>query len=463
MVGWVAASSYAASPPPPALVCVAAGGPVALAGYPVRIPYRTADAIDHGDLAADCSDLWVSDDQLAPVPFWLEDCGAAEAHLWAAVDVDPAGPAVTLLVHTTGIPGASTSDGSAVFPLLFDDFDDPAAFAANWREIGTGDGDLSGGRYESHAVKALVSTSPALSADDSELVVAIDAAGGWDDDVEIGGGDIDADGATDYLWHGSRRWYGFSHVTYLDAYYDTIGGTTPVSVGGCVSDWYAGEWLPETGQGAAPRRVTVSYDRAGGSRLDTDAGVSIARSAGASGAACAAASPLPALIVLDHASGGANPTQHLDYVFVRPRLLPEPVATIVDDGEAGDDDGDGVPSWQEGCGDADADGVLDYEDADTPGSSTPGTTTTTPPTTTTSDPVATNGNGSPSTTPPSTGTSEGTAAAGTDRTGASGAGQVTSEIGCGCAHGGVGGAGWALLALGSFGAARRRPADPRRG
>jgi hypothetical protein len=372
------------------LVCVDNGGEP-LVDHSVAIVADTAGWIAAGLLASDCSDLRVSALSGDNVPLWIENgtCDTATTRIWVGLDEVPSGP-TGLTLELGGAPSARGSDGYAVHFLLFDDFD--TFDTARWTRLGGGGTWSAGGEFHSQATQALWSLDPVFASDTTALVVRLDATGGPDDDVEIGGGIIDDVPWATLFWHETRSWLGFSHLSNTGAYFSTVPGTT--LAGSCTDIGFATPWLPVGGVGRGYRRVEVTYDSDGTSRISTDAGFDEVRAADTG---CEPASPQPALVVLDHSYAGANPEQRLDFVFVRPRVELEPASTVIEDEDA---DADGVLAWDEGCGDADADGIPDHADPvfDDPTTTTTDTGSTSEPgTTSTSTPVGTSTHGSTST------------------------------------------------------------------
>jgi hypothetical protein len=358
----------------------------ALADHPVALLVDTEGWIDAGELDADCETLRVTDLDGVDRAFWVEGatCDTGATRIWVSLPEVPTEP-TSLVLQRGGAPASPGGDGVAVFPLLFDDFE---TFDRRvWEERGSGDAVAEQGALTAEDPKLVFTADAPLSAGDTALVARIDAVGGYFDDFEIGGGEVDAAADASDLWAGSRSWYGFTHLSFDDAYYNTAPGTSPGPR--CTGDLHSGPWLPTASDPRRYTRVEVTYEHDGTSRLVTDAGVVLDRAADAG---CEPASPLPVLVVFDHLDEGANPTQRLDFVLVRPTASPEPVATIIEEEDA---DGDGVPAWVEGCGDSDGDGIADHADPlelPTTGTTTTSTSTSTSTTTTTTT----------TTTPPST-------------------------------------------------------------
>ncbi|MEQ1571623.1 MAG: DUF2341 domain-containing protein [Myxococcota bacterium] len=335
------------------LVCVG-NGAVALTAFPVPINIDTESSIASGALDPECADLRVTDRSGVALPFWVEDgtCDQPDTLVWVALDV-PVG--TTEVVVTAGpAPIGAPGDGHAVFPV-FEDFADGTPFPSGWDLWGDGAWSIHDGLLDlTQPTFAMMSDAAAFTADDSVLVARLDAVGAYDDDVELGGGKFTQ--VDDNLWHGDRTWTGFSHVTYEQSMF---------TEGGCGYDQFPERFLPLPWEARAWHRFEVGYDAGGGSWIAREDGFGLDRSPPEP--TCVVPSPQPALVVLDHADGGTNSDQRLDFVLVRPVTDPAPIVAVI----AFDPDGDGVPSVQDGCGDDDADGVPNYDDPDPPPTAPP--------------------------------------------------------------------------------------------
>ena len=311
----------------------------------------------------------------APAPFWIEEgtCGAEATTLWVGAGVLRPGP-TGFVVGTDDPLAPDGPDGNAVFPLLFDDFSGDFLDLGTWTIRGPGSAALVDGQLRTSSLLAMRSNAAVFRADDTELVARVDAIVGTGEGFEIGGGDVDVDDAGTYLWHEDRAWNGVTHMSEGSAYAMIAPGSDPTSATCTKIPWIGDPWLP-TAEPRISARLAMRYGASGETTLITSTDGEITTPTSPVG--CLPDPVLPVLFVLDTETVHTNPERRLDFVFVRPTAPIAPIVTVVTEPDA---DGDGVAAWDEGCGDADGDGIPDHADplpTDPPPDPTTATTTAT--------------------------------------------------------------------------------------
>lgn len=273
----------------------------------------TQDLIEAGALDAGCAGLWV---ELldGPVPYWIESgsCGSSATAIWVTPAQLPEGELVGLRILWSTSPAPSAGDGSSVFPF-FDDFDDFDDDNGLWESERDGGADIEAidGMLETDGGVLLWSKQPVLGPDD-EMVLRI----AWSHEgpnMEIGAGTISDPGGLSSGPFG-REWEGFVHTA------DGGGGGFAYSQQSpsCGDASSGGSQLFSTSAGESFVRAAVRWQiGSGGLSSLLDVGAQIDRG----GDNClTSTAPKPILLLPDEETRGdeTDPTQRVDFVFVRP-------------------------------------------------------------------------------------------------------------------------------------------------
>jgi hypothetical protein len=287
-----------------------------LSQYALNFAVDTRTWVRDGSLAADCSNLAIAlgDEILGP---WVPpgECDSITTVAWFRVARLQAG-AQTALV---GACGRDTAGKPEQIFSAFEGFDQPRDWTGpvyGWRRHGTavpiqnGDGFLrlpQGGPQRDVAVEA---SSMLVRAGMDAVGIRFRTRPGRDDDLEVGVGTITGPA----LWHVDRQG---SWVTSL--YWELLANTMGNGAECYVTNHQ--EYRPDDNWHDAE----VAYRTDEQTHADTSLAIPAPRPYSASSTTCGALpASLPALLVLDHSPLGANPEVLIDWIYVRPRAVPEP-------------------------------------------------------------------------------------------------------------------------------------------
>jgi hypothetical protein len=305
-------------------VTVTHGGAVPLAGYVVPISLDTRALVAARRVKSDCSDLSAYDADLStPLPYWVSvrECNGPTTLVFTKVNAIPAGgEAHFYLVFGGGRPRVPP-DPARVF-AFFDDFDGTSLDEAKWTHFGNGTYEVANGLLTTQHANLLSAKQSAVIAGRRAIGIRTDAASGLHDDFELGVGTVTSVPRPSWLWVRERTGQFTSFISWEGTGMAVAGGArycagktaSPMPV-------FDGEW----------RDVEFRYDVHDGyvthtvERLD---GFTFTERL-ATSAACMPPESGPVLLGLDHATGmGLDPIAHVDWVYVRDAVDPEPEVAI---------------------------------------------------------------------------------------------------------------------------------------
>ncbi|MCU0697077.1 MAG: DUF2341 domain-containing protein [Myxococcaceae bacterium] len=314
------------------LVQHTASGAQNLADFQVRFLIDTATEIAAGRMRSDCGDLRIfAGDGCTPtdaVPFWVADgtCNTASTNVWLRLPVVNAGTSTPLSMFWGNPSATSQSNGPAVFPTFFDDFNGPGATldSDKWNVYGpVSQG--SGVATTAGGAAGFWSKNKVLAAGQTVFGVRTDAQSASGADIEYGAATLLAPGVAGNEMHwSSRRWSGVVWMSY-DWSFASIGRAT--SGGVCQNrDRVAARWANVPGvttyfqteffyeKGANGSLTFGIYDK-NGAKLETTMG----------SPTCTADATESAYWQFDHSSVAPNPISRVDYAYVRRYANPDPV------------------------------------------------------------------------------------------------------------------------------------------
>ncbi len=312
------------------LVTHTAAGAGNLTDFQVRLTINTAAEIAAGKMRSDCADIrvYVGDgcEPVTPVNFWIADgtCNTAKTNIWLGLPAIAAG-ATTPLAIFWGNPTATTqSNGTAVFPIFFDDFNGASLDTNKWNTYGpvsqTGGVMTTAGGAAGFWSKNIV-----LGAGETVFGVRTNAQAASGADIEYGAATLIAPSGGNIHW-ASRTWTGVTWMAY-DRSFASIG-RGPSLGGVCVSQdgvgngkwtndpgdftWFETEFFYELIPGGGT--TFGIYDKFGAKREVT---------LGNSG--CRPAATERAYWQFDHGITAPNPISSVDYAYVRKYAKPDPI------------------------------------------------------------------------------------------------------------------------------------------
>ena len=322
--GWSVGKRY--------LVTHTATGAQSLTDFQVRFLIDTAAEISAGRMRSDCADLRVfAGDGCTPtdaVPFWVADgtCNTTTTNIWLKLPAVAPGTSTPLSMFWGNPAAASESNGAAVFPIFFDDFNAAGSTldSAKWNVYGPvsrsgGSATTAGG------ASGFWSKNKVLAAGQTVFGVRTDAQSASGADIEFGAATMVAPGSPGAEMHWSSRiWSGATWMSYDYSYVFIGRGSSP---GVCTQQAdVAPRWANVPGtttffqteffyEKNANSSVTFGIYNKVGTKLQVTLGSS----------ACTVADTESAYWQFDHSGGLPNPISRVDYTYVRKYANPDPV------------------------------------------------------------------------------------------------------------------------------------------
>jgi hypothetical protein len=317
-----------------------APGAQPLTDFQQRILLDTATEIAAGRMNADCSDLRVYEGSgctpTVAVPFWVADgtCDSATTEVWLMLPRVAVGSVTALAVFWGNASATSASNGAAVFPIFFDDFNgaSPTLDAARWNTFGPvlqsgGTATTTGG------AAAFWSTTKVLADGATVFGIRTNAQSVSGADVEFGASTLVAPclapsycvgGATSLRWS-DRTYTGGTWMSWSFAAAYIGKGTSGGECAGALD--VGSKWANDVGV-TAYFQTEFYYETdaaSGGSTFGIYDKLGAKRSYTAGGASCRIDATESAYFQFDHADVLPNPVSAVDYAYVRKYANPDPV------------------------------------------------------------------------------------------------------------------------------------------
>ena len=309
-----------------------ANGAANLTDFQVQVKIDTATEITAGRMRSDCADIRVFAGNGCtpgtPVNFWVADgtCNTTNTSVWLGLPSVLAGSVTSFAIYW-GTPGASSiSNGAAVFPIFFDDFNAGALDTNKWNVHAPGKLTQSGGRVTtSGGATAIWSKVKVMTAGQTVFGVGTNAQSAGGADIEYGASSLVAPGPPGQIHFSNRTYTG---VTYM-SWDETIAliGRSP-TVGSCGEYRTPQRWANAPGDGTwfqteffyefvANDQVRFGiYDKFGVKRETTGGSAS-----------CKPPATESAYYQWDHDDALPNPISSIDYAYVRKYANPDPLIT----------------------------------------------------------------------------------------------------------------------------------------
>lgn len=206
-----------------------------LTDFQVRLQLDSAAEIAAGRMRADCADLRVyADEGCAPeaqTSFWVADgtCNTSKTDVWVIVPTLHQGATQKVAMFWGNAAAASMSNGSAVFPIFFDDFNGDAVDATKWDLFAPQRNEQSGGMLRGGGGAAAIwSKAKVVEAGATVFGVRTDAQAQSNADIEYGASTIHQTSGHDEIHWSSRTYSGVTWMSY-DFAAAFIGGQRPVN------------------------------------------------------------------------------------------------------------------------------------------------------------------------------------------------------------------------------------------
>ncbi len=293
-----------------------------LTDFQVRVQIDTATEIAAGRMQASCADIRVYAGNGCtagtPVNFWVADgtCNSAKTDVWLGLPSIAAGSTTSFAIYWGDSGASSASNGSAVFPIFFDDFNDGSIDLTKWNLYNAGILSESGGLLTTAGGASALWTKEKVMAQGATVFgvrTNAQAAGGAD--IEYGAATLISPSGGAIHW-GSRVWTGvlFMAYDYSLAFVGNGGGGTCLNQSPVPNTKWTNnpgdntfflteffyEWSGET------QTQFGIYDKFGAKRQVT-----------MGNASCRPAATESAYYQFDHSSDSPNPSSSLDYAYVR--------------------------------------------------------------------------------------------------------------------------------------------------
>lgn len=308
-----------------------AAGAATLTDFQVRVVLNTATEIAAGRMKADCSDLRVYTGNGCvigtPVNFWVADgtCNTTTTNVWLGLPLVRAGSTTSFTLYWGNPTAVTASNGTAVFPIFFDDFNGPAIDTTKWNLHHASILSQSGGRLTtSGGASALWTKAKVMKAGETVFGVRTNAQAASGADIEYGAATLLAplSGVGDIHWS-TRTYSGVLYMAY-DVSLAFVGRQS--SAGTCQNVSAGTKWTNNPGDttffqteffyeilSSSSTRFGI-YDKFGAKRQTT---------MGFGG--CMPNATESAYWQFDHSDGLPNPSSSLDYAYVRKYANPDPV------------------------------------------------------------------------------------------------------------------------------------------
>jgi len=300
-----------------------------LTDFQVKIQINTAGEIDAGRMNADCSDLRVYDgDGCAPtaaVNFWVADgtCNTPKTDVWLGLPSIAAGSTTPLAIFWGKPSATSLSNGPAVFPLFFDDFNGPTFDTTKWNSYGSLS-QANGRVTTGGGAVGLWTKDTVLAAGLTVYGVRTNAQAAGGADIEYGAATLIAPSGGSIHW-ASRVWSGVTWMAYNYSFASI--GQGPASGGVCANrDRVGPKWTNDPGDLTYfQTEFFYELDPGGGSTFGIYDKYGVKREITLGNASCSPAAIERAYWQFDHSAALPNPISSVDYVYVRKYAKPDPV------------------------------------------------------------------------------------------------------------------------------------------
>jgi hypothetical protein len=320
------------------LVDVTNGGSSAVTSYTVQFVVDTRPFVSAGKVQSDFSDFapYGADHQTL-LPFWVAsgECNAAATRIFVQIASLAAG-ATTRVYLTYGASPKVAQSPTTLFSF-FDDFAGTTLDTAKWIHYGDGTYTVANGLLTTQHANLLQSASNVVSSGTTAIGVREDGNSALGDDFEIGAGTIATVSSPSWLWVQARTGHWASLVSYSALNMLVSGGSTF-----CTNDNVGPTALFD----GKTNDVEMSYDLGTGvvsARWTTSETGAVGTHSSFSDAGCLPASNGGILLGLDHGTGtGSDPITHVDWVYTRNVVSPEPTLKVT------------TPAWTVDAGASDA-------------------------------------------------------------------------------------------------------------
>ena len=312
--------------------------------YQVKYVFDSTPYIQAGTLDSACANIIVRAnaakgcDQVRPSWVSPESCGTQQTELWVQIPSSGFGTAMRFVVQLGQKPEQAYGPTD-----VFDFFDgfEGTTLSSDWQALPVGGKALSvkGGELTGIGVAAIQSKTAWLKPGQTVYGVRVQAQTSGAS-PELAGGAV----TSAILASGKRAWNGLGILSGADGFPQ---GTLPALIAACWGDSNdvlkspPSNWAYSSGVNAKYQLAEFGYDQGGGTSTGT---LSTSRGYSATwtvGQGCATPTSLPILIVLDEATAAGNetdPTQRIDYVYVR-KSTKAPPTVIAKGNSSGQDCG----------------------------------------------------------------------------------------------------------------------------
>ena|GEM_PF-3564060 len=301
-----------------------------LTDFQVQVKLNTAAEITAGRMRSDCADLRVYSGNGCtagtPASFWVADgtCNTTSTSVWLGLPSLLAGSFTSFAIYWGDPNATSLSNGAAVFPIFFDDFNDDTIDPNKWSMHGPEKLTEGGGTITTSGGAAAIWTKQKVMAQGQTVFgVGTNAQSAFGVDIEYGASTMIEPGSPSDIHWSARTYTGATFLAFDETMAFIGGGTHP---GQCEAVSAGARWTNAPGD-STWFQTEFFYEWVGDhqTRFGIYDKLGIKREVTLGDDSCTTPATESAYFQWDQLDSEPNPISSLDYAYVRKYATPEPL------------------------------------------------------------------------------------------------------------------------------------------